>query len=187
MYAYCRNEPVFRKDSLGTDDVCIAHADDDSNPLNDFGGTPTGNGGMYHYSVDFSVALNSSLINGGIYNCGYSAYGYTSGGYGVCTMSNAGTTSAASAKVAATIKNDIIDLPRTGHALQTDDHHAFSDIVDNYAGYANKTSLGNATLYQLQGSLGGKAGRFEWIVENQQVTHRFFVKGGGINGIPIKK
>ena len=82
MYAYCRNEPGFRKDSLGTDDVCIAHADDDCNPLNDFDGTPTGNGGMYHYSVDFSAALNSSLINGGIYNCGYSAYGYTSGGYG---------------------------------------------------------------------------------------------------------
>ena len=35
MYAYCRNEPVFKRDSLGTDDVCIAHADNDSNPLND--------------------------------------------------------------------------------------------------------------------------------------------------------
>jgi len=36
-------------------------------------------------------------------------------------------------------------------------------------------------------NLNGEAGRFEWIVQNQQVTHRLFVKGGGINGIPILK
>ena len=41
------------------------------------------------------------------------------------------------------------------------------------------------TLYQLQGSLNGTVGRFEWIIQNQQVTHRMFVPGGGINGIPI--
>ena len=82
-------------------------------------------------------------------------------------------------------KNDIIDLPRTGSALKTDPYHAFPNFVDNYAGYAMKTSINNGTLYQLQGSLNGIAGRFEWIVQNQQVTHRMFVPGGSMNGIPI--
>ena len=97
------------------------------------------------------------------------------------------TTSTTKPKVTSTIKNDIIDLPRTGHALKTDPHHAFPNIVDNYAGYATKTPINNATLYQLQGSLNGTVGRFEWIVQNQQVTHRMFVEGGRINGIPILK
>ena len=79
MFAYCRNEPIFRKDSRGTDDVCVALCDDYGNPLNDLGGTPTGNGGTYHYSVDLSIASRSSLLTGGIHNCGYSAYGYTTG------------------------------------------------------------------------------------------------------------
>ena len=88
-------------------------------------------------------------------------------------------------KVKSTIKNDVIDLPRTGSALKTDPYHAFPNVVNNYAGYATKTPISNGTLYQLQGSLNGVSGRFEWIIQNQQVTHRMFVAGGGINGIPI--
>ena len=84
-----------------------------------------------------------------------------------------------------TIKNDILELPRSGSALKNDSYHAFPNIVDNYAGYATKTRINNGTLYQLQGSLNGISGRFEWIIQNNQVTHRFFVQGGGINGIPI--
>jgi len=83
------------------------------------------------------------------------------------------------------IKNDIINLPRTDSALKNDAHHAFSNIVDNYAGYATKSSISNGTLYQLPGSLNGVAGRFEWIVQDNSVTHRMFIKGGTINGIPI--
>jgi len=83
------------------------------------------------------------------------------------------------------IRNDILDLQRVGSALKTDIYHAFTSIVDNYAGYATQTNLENATLYQLLGSLNGIDGRFEWIVQAGQVTHRFFVEGGGINGIPI--
>lgn len=63
----------------------------------------------------------------------------------------------------------------------------FPDIVDNYAGDSTITPLGNASLYQLSGSLNGKYGRFEWIVQDNAVTHRMFVPGGGINGIPNKK
>lgn len=75
-----------------------------------------------------------------------------------------------------TIHNDILDSPRTGSALKVDDvkpiyeinektgkpqiikefpataqAHGFNDLVDNYAGYATKTTLNDATLYQLEG------------------------------------
>ena len=110
-----------------------------------------------------------------------------------------------------TIHNDILDSPRTGSALKVDDvnpiykinektgkpqivkefpataqSHGFNDIVDNYAGYATKTPLNNATLYQLDGSLNGVAGRFEWIIQDGNVTHRMFIQNGTMNGVPIK-
>lgn len=109
----------------------------------------------------------------------------------VATTALGGITGAASAygickaTVSTTIKNDVIDLPRTGSALKNDSFHAFNDIVDNYAGYATKSPIDNATLYQVEGSLNGIMGRFEWIIQDQQITHRMFVPGGGINGIPI--
>lgn len=110
-----------------------------------------------------------------------------------------------------TIHNDILDSPRTGSALKVDDinpiykinektgkpqivkefpataqSHGFNDIVDNYAGYATKTPLNNATLYQLDGSLNGVAGRFEWIIQDGNVTHRMFIQNVTMNGVPIK-
>ena len=47
------------------------------------------------------------------------------------------------------IRNDILGTPRAGSALQLDDYHAFSDIVDNYDGYATQTNVNNGTLYRL--------------------------------------
>ena len=44
MFAYCRNNPVIRKDTSGTEDVCVADFNEDSNPLNDLG-SPSGGGG----------------------------------------------------------------------------------------------------------------------------------------------
>ena len=79
----------------------------------------------------------------------------------------------------------MVKAPRTGSALKTDAYHAFPNIIDNYVGYATKSFINNGTLYQLEGSLNGVVGRFEWIVQNYEVTHRMFVEGGGINGIPI--
>ena len=61
-----------------------------------------------------------------------------------------------------------------------------NDIVDNYAGYATQTPLNNATLYQLEGSLNGVTGRFEWITQYGNVTHRMFIQNGTMNGVPIK-
>ena len=66
-----------------------------------------------------------------------------------------------------------------------DKYHAFPDVVDNFAEFAVKTPVPNGTLYQLLGAYKGLPGRFEWIIQDGVVTHRLFVKGGGMNGIPI--
>ena len=118
-----------------------------------------------------------AAADGGAVVCGAGAY--------LNTKRSNSAPSTTKPKVTSTIKNDVIDLPRTGSALKTDPYHAFPNIVNNYAGYATKSPISNGTLYQLQGSLNGTVGRFEWIIQNQQVTHRIFVPGGGINGIPI--
>lgn len=101
------------------------------------------------------------------------------------SSSNASTQTISQPKITYSIQNDVVNLPRTGSALKIDSYHAFPNVVDNYAGYAVKGPISNGTLYQLQGSLNGVSGRFEWIIQNGQVTHRMFVPGGGINGIPI--
>jgi len=107
------------------------------------------------------------------------------GGYGGYNRSKAQTPTKVQNKTPIPVKNDIIDLPRKGSALKSDAYHAFPDIIDNYVGDAVQCPISNGTLYQLEGSLNGVAGRFEWIVQDQSVTHRLFVAGGGINGIPI--
>ena len=45
---------------------------------------------------------------------------------------------------------------------------------------------GRAKLFQLEGDLNGVTGRFEWVVDSGNVTHRMFVRGGTINGVPIQ-
>ena len=83
--------------------------------------------------------------------------------------------------------NPIEGLPRVGSALKTDPYHAFPDVIDNFASSATKTPLSSGgNLYQAEGSLNDVAGRFEWIVDNGNVTHRLFVPGGTLNGVPIK-
>ncbi|KJK12357.1 hypothetical protein UB45_08775 [Terrabacter sp. 28] len=42
------------------------------------------------------------------------------------------------------------------------------------------------TLIQLPGNVNGVDGRFEWIIDGDRITHQMFVRGGGINGVPIK-
>ena len=77
--------------------------------------------------------------------------------------------------------NLIREFPPTPRA------HGFSDIVDNYAAQAQKFPLDSGkTLYQLEGSYNGVPGRFEWIVDNGEVTHRMFIQGGTISGVPIR-
>ena len=89
MFAYCRNNPVSRKDAAGTSDLCVAALDDDGNPFDDLMGLRGGCGGAggnytgyayaynpidaaYSYHIDFSSSTYSSLSTGGIYQNGYS-------------------------------------------------------------------------------------------------------------------
>ena len=92
MFAYCRNNPVKRKDVTGTSDILYTDGDDD-NPLDDLGYPGGGGGGGgtscsytgyayaynpidagYSYHVSFDVAMYSSLYTGGIYQLGYDAF-----------------------------------------------------------------------------------------------------------------
>ncbi len=90
------------------------------------------------------------------------------------------------------INNPVLNNIRTGSALKDDLLHAFNDIIDNYAGDATKFSLIGGdkverTLYQIESSLNGKQGIFEWIVDpdiTKGVTHRRFIEGVGITGKP---
>jgi len=87
-----------------------------------------------------------------------------------------GDVSKGARKSGVNITNDILGKPRVGSALKLDDYHAFNNILDNYAGAATKTGLNNgATLYQIEGSLNGISGRFEWITQSGNVIHRMFV------------
>ena len=132
-------------------------------------------------SISTSASIDEFFEQGDWSTVAATAGGAIAGG----VAASLGTKNFGLANTSHSITNDIIDLPRTGSALKTDIYHAFPNIIDNYAGYATKTQINNGTLYQLLGSLNGVSGRFEWIVQNQQVTHRLFVEGGGINGIPI--
>ena len=80
-----------------------------------------------------------------------------------------------------------------GSALKGDAaHRAASFVVDDIAskGTVFRTVGGDGvarTLVQAPGELNGVAGRFEWIVDRSgNLTHQMFVKGGSINGVPIK-
>ncbi|NYG58745.1 hypothetical protein BJ980_001668 [Nocardioides daedukensis] len=80
----------------------------------------------------------------------------------------------------------------TGSALKSDAWHraaAFTtdDIAKN--GTVFRTGGGDGVerlLVQMPGEVNGIAGRFEWIVDGGSLTHQMFVRGGTLNGIPIK-
>ena len=91
-------------------------------------------------------------------------------------------------------KNSITESSRVGSALKQDSYNNFPNIIDNYAKYAKTFSIKGRdnivrTLYQIKGSLNGKAGIFEWILDKGKniVTHRRFIPNGKITGIPNMK
>ena len=91
------------------------------------------------------------------------------------------------------INNPIVESKRVGSAQKSDPYHSFNNIVDNYAGYAKSFTIKggdgrNRILYQIKGSLNGKNGIFEWILDKAQgVTHRRFIPHGKITGKPNSK
>ncbi|CAK6716868.1 hypothetical protein HORM4_960010 [Vibrio harveyi] len=93
------------------------------------------------------------------------------------------------------IDNSVIGKPRTGSANKVPDgQHGFNDIIDNYAGDAAKFDIPTkgpggkvvrtSELRQIQGSNNGTDGVFEWIVDQGKVTHRRFIPGGTVTGLP---
>lgn len=89
-------------------------------------------------------------------------------------------------------ENPVVNAIRTGSALKADPDHAFPDIVDNFAGLAERFAIEGGDgkvrlLLQLKGSLNGIPGIFEWIVDPDEslgVVHRRFIRHGRITGKP---
>lgn len=85
-------------------------------------------------------------------------------------------------------------VERAGSALKADLNHAFPDVVDNFARDGTRFSIPtrgpggqvvrNSELFQVEGSLNGKDGVFEWIVDQGSMTHRRFIPGGTVTGFP---
>lgn len=92
--------------------------------------------------------------------------------------------------ITTSINHPVLNFERTGSALKLDEYHDFHKIVDNFGRFAQRFDLiGNdkilRDLYQIEGSLNGKVGIFEWIVDyNVGITHRLFIPNGQITGKP---
>lgn len=95
------------------------------------------------------------------------------------------------------IENIVLNSPRAGSASKLDKHHNFNEIIDNYAGDASRFDIPTkdysgkivrtSELRQIEGSLNSVKGVFEWVIDQNQVTHRRFIPGGKITGIPNQK
>ena len=93
-------------------------------------------------------------------------------------------------------RSGITGLTRVGSAAtKIDPHHAFPNLVDNFAVGGTRFLIprrvpGGAVarlqdeLVQVSGSLNGREGIFEWIIRNGQVVHRRFIPRGLVNGVP---
>ncbi|VVH63939.1 hypothetical protein BSPWISOX_2300 [uncultured Gammaproteobacteria bacterium] len=93
------------------------------------------------------------------------------------------------------IENSVLDSVRIGSANKLPDgQHGFNDIIDNYAGEATRfdiptkgpggSIIRTSELRQIQGSNNGTEGIFEWIIDQGAVTHRRFIPGGRVTGLP---
>jgi len=91
-------------------------------------------------------------------------------------------------------EKNLLAAKPVGSALKEDDlFHNLPVLVRKEAAKNGTHTLiqGNdgtyVTLTQIEGSLNGVAGRFEYIVDSSgNLTHQFFVKGGKVNGISNK-
>ena len=104
------------------------------------------------------------------------------------------------------LSHPVLDNPRIGSALKNDivkpimndknkivkefpsiaKSHGFPDVIDNFARFADKFKTHDgADLWQILGSNNGVEGRFEWILDKGEITHRMSIEGGTFYGIPI--
>ena len=101
----------------------------------------------------------------------------------------AGTPAGIDAKTAAEM---IKDARPVGSAMKSDAaHRAASFAVDEVARDGRVFKIRGRDgverlLVQVPGELNGVPGRFEWILDGDELTHQMFVRGGTINGKAIK-
>ena len=62
MFAYCRNNPVYRMDAAGTWDICTKDSIDDNNPLDGMGGICYGGGGGCAYALSSAQSGGNALV-----------------------------------------------------------------------------------------------------------------------------
>ncbi len=116
--------------------------------------------------------------------------GVWKGADGVLHWITKGGDAAAKVRSAEEAGDIIRSAERTGSALKTDAYHLAPDwVVDDIADNGTVFQIigGDgvpATLVQMPGEVNGVAGRYEWIVQGDVVTHQRFVPGGSINGVP---
>ena len=93
------------------------------------------------------------------------------------------------------LESTVLSSTRVGSANKIPDgQHGFNDIIDNYSTIAKTFKIptkgpgGQVTRYselmQVEGSNNGISGVFEWIVDQEKVTHRRFIPGGKVTGHP---
>jgi hypothetical protein len=95
-------------------------------------------------------------------------------------------------KKAAKGSADLSGLDRVGSGLKNDVSHRAAAWMANAPGKRAFTIVGNdgvtRTLYQVEHSLNGTQGVFEWVVEwsgdRQVITHERFIPGGKVTGVP---
>jgi len=90
-------------------------------------------------------------------------------------------------------RSALLEAEPVGSALKDDAFHRAAAFVRDEAAESgthfpiNGADGNPATLTQVPGGMNGIPGRFEYIVnQSGELTHQMFVKGGTINGIPIK-
>lgn len=179
MFAYCRNNPVCRKDASGTDDVTV-YMDDGSDgtaynePIDEDDVCTGGTGSLYGADTvstgqtTYSFGLNGS--NSSTCTTSSSSYGQ-SAYYDSVTYSTTTSTS-----------NSIQYTPKATAQMTnaSDLYHSFPSIIDNYARCQSAQVLyggdGYARSYiRLFGAINGVNGYYEYIFEaDGSCNHRLF-------------
>ncbi len=88
-------------------------------------------------------------------------------------------------------QQEILNAPAAGSVLKSDAYHmAGSFVVDDIATKGRFFTIKGAdrvlrNLTQMEGTVNGQKGIFEWIInENNQLSHQRFIPGGKITGYP---
>ena len=94
--------------------------------------------------------------------------------------------------LAAVVHAGTVTYIHTGSALKDDIFHMAAtfkraDAAENGARFRLVGGDDRVrTLFQLKGDLNGVPGRYEYIVDQGQLTHQRFVPHGSLNGVPNK-